>query len=389
MPVSPAASHAPSPIPKSLPGLTGLRGLAALWVVLYHYCHLYLPALDAECLGGLIAKGYLAVDLFFLLSGFVLAHVYSEAAERKGFGFFRAFMRARVARIYPLHLVVLAAFVAMAFAVRGVHYYLDGSYSPLPLYGPRSLEALVANVLMLQGVQAGDLSWNYPAWSISVEFGAYLLFPFVIGWLWRASGRSLLVAAIVALAAIWTLAYVVGGDMNQWDGPTALWRCLPQFFLGCICYRVYRDDLVDPAGWAGCAMVATLALLYAGVSDVVVLTLFPLIILCTVGARGVPARVLNARPLVLLGEVSYSLYLIHGFVQHAATHALNALELDQTDFTVGQSWLALAVMLLAVIVLSSASYRYFEKPMRRWLNQRTAARTQQRHAPAADASFAR
>ena len=388
MPVSPAASQAPNSIPKSLPGLTGLRGLAALWVVLYHYCHLYLPALDAGCLGGLMAKGYLAVDLFFLLSGFVLAHVYSEAAERKGFGFFRAFMRARVARIYPLHLMVLAAFVAMAFAVRGIHYYQDGFYTPLPLDGPRSLEALAANVLMLQGLQAGDLSWNYPAWSISVEFAAYLLFPLAVGFLWRASGRSLLVAAIAALAAIWTLAYVVGGDMNQWDGPTALWRCLPQFFLGCICYRVYRHGLIDPAGWAGYAMVAAIVLLYVGVSDVVVLTLFPLLILCTVRARGVPARVLNARPLVLLGEVSYSLYLIHGFVQHAATHVLNALELDQTEFTVGQSWLALALMLLAVFVLSAASYRFFEKPMRRWLNQRTAARTPQRHAPAADASFA-
>jgi peptidoglycan/LPS O-acetylase OafA/YrhL len=229
VPVSPAASQAPNQTPKSLPGLTGLRGLAALWVVLYHYCSLYLPALDAGWLGGLMSRGYLAVDLFFLLSGFVLAHVYSDAAERKGFAFFRAFMRARVARIYPLHLLVLALFVAMAFAVRGIHYVKDGYYYPLPLSGPRSLEALVANVLMLQGLKASDLSWNYPAWSISVEFAAYLVFPLAIGLLWRLSGRSLTVATFAAFAAIWALAYVAGGDMNQWDGPMAIWRCLPQF----------------------------------------------------------------------------------------------------------------------------------------------------------------
>ncbi|HWE78936.1 MAG TPA: acyltransferase [Pseudolabrys sp.] len=386
MPVSPAASHAPKPIPKSLPGLTGLRGLAALWVVLYHYCCLYLPALDGDWLGGLLSRGYLAVDLFFLLSGFVLAHVYSDAAERKGLTFFRSFMRARVARIYPLHLFVLALFLAMAFAVRGIHYVQDGAYYPLPLTGARSLEALVANVLMLQGVQAGELSWNYPTWSISVEFAAYLMFPLVVGLLWRVSGRTLLAAALAALVAVWALGYVAGGDMNQWDGLTALWRGLPQFFLGCICYRVYRQGLVDARAWAGLVFAAALLMLYFDYRDVVVLTLFPLVILCAVSARGVSGRILNARPVVLLGEISFSVYLVHGLVQHATTHALNALKLDHTEFSVGHSWLALVLMLLVVFVLSIASYRFFERPMRRWLNERPKMAA--RHALAADPSFA-
>ena len=388
MPVDPAASHAPNEIPKSLPGLTGLRGLAALWVVLYHYCSLYLPALNADWLGGLLSRGYLAVDLFFLLSGFVLAHVYSDVAERKGFAFFRSFMRARVARIYPLHLVVLALFIAMAFAVRGIHYVQQGYYYPLPLTGARSFEALVANVLMLQGVQAGELSWNYPAWSISVEFAAYLVFPLVVGLLWRISGRSLLGAALAALAAVWALAYVAGGDMNQWDGLTALWRCLPQFFLGCICYRVYRQGLVDTRAWAWLVFAAALLMLYFDLQDVFVVTLLPLVILCAVSARGASGRMLNARPVVLLGEISFSIYLVHGLVQHAATHALNAFGLDQTEFSVGRSWVALALMLLAVFALSIASYRYFEQPMRRWLNERPQAKDTERRAPATDPGFA-
>lgn len=388
MPVDPAASHAPTRVPKSLPGLTGLRGLAALWVVLYHYCSLYLPALDADWLGGLMSRGYLAVDLFFLLSGFVLAHVYSDAAERKGVAFFRSFMRARVARIYPLHLFVLVLFVAMAFAVRGIHYVQHGDYYPLPLTGARSFEALVANVLMLQGVQASALSWNYPAWSISVEFAAYLVFPLVVGLLWRVSGRSLLNAAFATLAAVWALAYAAGGDMNQWDGLTALWRCLPQFFLGCICYRVYRQGLIDTRAWAGLVFVVALLMLYFDCRDVVVVTLFPLVILCAVSARGVSGWILNARPVVLLGEISFSIYLVHGLVQHAATHVLNALQLDQTEISAGPSWVALALMLLAVFGLSIASYRYFEKPMRRWLNARPHSAGAKRRARAADPSFA-
>ena len=357
-------------LPGSLPGLTGLRGLAALWVVLYHYCSIYLPALDGKLLGGLISRGYLAVDLFFLLSGFVLAHVYSDAADNKGPGFFRSFMRARVARIYPLHLLVLALFVAMAIGVRAVHYVQDGSYNPLPLSGARSLEALGANLVMLQGLHASVLSWNYPAWSISVEFAAYLAFPLAIGVLWRASGKSLLIGALTGFAAIWALAYVTGGDMNQWDGPTALWRCLPQFFLGCICYRVYRKGLIDARGWAGFVFGTTLLMLYFDYRDVVVVTVFPLLVLCTVLAAGVPGRILNARPMVMLGEISYSIYLIHSLVQHATTHVLNALDLDQSEFSVAVSLCALVLMLLVVLILSAASYRFFEQPMRRWVNQR-------------------
>jgi peptidoglycan/LPS O-acetylase OafA/YrhL len=383
-----AASEAQRRIPKSLPGLTGLRGLAALWVVLYHYCHLYLPALDADCLGGLMAKGYLAVDLFFLLSGFVIAHVYSETAERKGLAFLRSFMRARVARIYPLHVFVLALFVVMAFAVRGIHYVYGGYYHPLPLTGPRSLVALVANVFMLQGLQAGDLSWNYPAWSISVEFIAYLLFPLVIGSVWRASGRSLLITAVGLLAAVWSLAYVAGGDMNQWDGPMALWRCLPQFFLGCIAYRVYRQGSVDAGAWASPIFAAALLMLYFDCGDVVMATLFPLIILCAVTAGGLSSRILNARPVVWLGEISFSVYLVHGLVQHATTHALNAFELDQTEMSVGNSWLALALMLFAVFAVSILSYRWFEKPMRSWLNQRSKATESAQHVATADPTFA-
>jgi peptidoglycan/LPS O-acetylase OafA/YrhL len=127
-------------------------------------------------------------------------------------------------------------------------------------------------------------------------------------------------------------------------------------------------------------------MLYFDYRDVVVLTLFPLVILCAVSARGVSGRILNARPVVLLGEISFSVYLVHGLVQHATTHALNALKLDHTEFSVGHSWLALVLMLLVVFVLSIASYRFFERPMRRWLNERPKMAA--RHALAADPSFA-
>jgi peptidoglycan/LPS O-acetylase OafA/YrhL len=377
--------------PKTLPGLTGLRGIAALWVVLYHYTNLYLPALATKAFGGVIGHGYLAVDLFFILSGFVLAHCYGGRERRADSVAFVPFMGARFARVYPLHILVLALFLALSLAVRAIHYVDDGSFYPLPVTGPRSLSALVANVLMLQGVAAGELSWNYPAWSISLEFAAYLVFPFSIGLLWRASGRALAAAAAAALAAVWTLALVKHGDMNQWDGPFALWRCLPQFVLGCIVYRVWRDRLFDTGRLGTLAVAALVASLFADAGDAVAITLFPLIVLHAVTSRGWTGRVLNSRPALLLGEISYSLYLIHGLVQHTTTHVLNWLELDQTELAVAPSLAIAALMLGTAFGLSVLSYRWFEQPARRWVQDCVLALRTRRLAPQtlADQDFTR
>jgi peptidoglycan/LPS O-acetylase OafA/YrhL len=176
------ASAKPSPIsPKEqLPSLTALRGIAALWVVLYHYSVQCFPNLDIRAYTYVVEKGYLAVDMFFMLSGFVMAHVYHQRFAKSVSDNYWSFIVARIARIYPLHLLILLLFVATAFASHLMASTLQDSLRDIPLGGSRSLEALIANIFMLQGLKASNLSWNYPAWSISVEFIAYLLFPFAL-----------------------------------------------------------------------------------------------------------------------------------------------------------------------------------------------------------------
>ncbi|MBE0593619.1 MAG: acyltransferase, partial [Gemmatimonadales bacterium] len=216
--------------------LTPLRGIAALWVVVYHYGHQYLPALQPAQSGQLVEKGYLAVDLFFMLSGFVLTHVYHRDFVRFDPGRYREFLAARIARLYPLHLLVLLAFVATAILGRMLDFALNGRFETLPLEGAHSVLALLANLLMLQGLAAGELSWNYPAWSISVEFFAYLLFPLALGPIWRAGRRRIVLIGLVLAAGVLGFAWFARGDFNQWDGPLALARCLPEFLLGALLY---------------------------------------------------------------------------------------------------------------------------------------------------------
>src|SRR5580700_567280 len=108
--------------PEQLASLTPLRGIAALWVVIFHFCW-YFPAVHPERYTGAVYKGYLAVDMFFVLSGFVITHVYKEGFARRVTGRrYRDFLKARVARIYPLHIAV--------------HYCC--SSPPRPRNGPRA-----------------------------------------------------------------------------------------------------------------------------------------------------------------------------------------------------------------------------------------------------------
>ena len=373
-----SATNRPQSAVSQLPSLTALRGLAALWVVLFHYTALYFPRLDMTGHSWLIGKGYLAVDLFFMLSGFVMTHVYHRAFCESVKQNYRSFLVARVARLYPLHVVVLLLFVATALLVQLPAYASTGTAEGIPLTGTRSLAAAIANLFMLQGLSAEHLSWNYPSWSISVEFMAYLAFPLILPMVWRASGPAKLVLLLLICAALSLFAYLSGGDFNQWGGPLVLLRCLPEFLLGTLIYSAYRARLwsnwfaADAVGLVALA-VATLCL-HLRAPDLLIVALFPVLVLAAVGNTGNVARVINVAPLVWLGEISYSLYLIHGFVQYAATQALGHFGVhDNADLPLGVSLALLALMLAVCFAGAHLSYRGIEIGWRKHLRALLAA----------------
>jgi peptidoglycan/LPS O-acetylase OafA/YrhL len=172
-----------------LPSLTPLRGIATLSVVLFPFCWRF-PHLHPGDYG-IVREGYLVVDVFFVLSGFVISHVYKDifASECTCRGYCD-FLKARIARIYPLHLAMLMVFLAAVALERAAIRLTGGHVGPVPLTGERSVAGLFANLAMLQGLWARGLSWDNPAWSISLEFIAYLPFPLLFPWLWRGRGRA-------------------------------------------------------------------------------------------------------------------------------------------------------------------------------------------------------
>ena len=366
-----------------LHSLTPLRGIAAFWVVLYHYIHQYLPSLDPEAHTQILDKGYLAVDLFFLLSGFVMTHVYRDTfapaaqGERPPGGYWQ-FITARVARLYPMHLWMLGLFMAVAVAVRILQYAATGRIETIPLDGARSISALVANLFLLQGLHASALSWNYPAWSISTEFMAYLVFPFVLPWVSRAS-RAVQFGLVVLAFAILAHLSDFGRDLNQWNGVGALLRCGSEFLLGILLYLAFRNGRVEALASHDALVLAVLGalllLLHTGASDLVTVALFAALILSAVANAGRIAGLLNVAPLIWLGEVSYSLYLIHEFVQYVTSAVLEqGFGITRSDrLPEAWSWALMLAMVSVSLLLADLGYRRIELVGRRRLRRALSA----------------
>src|SRR5690606_718800 len=169
----------PVQTPPDLRALTTLRFLAALWVVLFSAW----PHLDVGFVPTAVTKGYLGVEVFFVLSGFILSHVYLESAGR-GDGFsYRGFLWARIARVYPMHLVTLAGMIGLGVAATVAGLTVSDS-----LLGWRSLPAHLS--LTHAWGLASSAAFNHPSWSISAEWFAYLSFPAFAFVAWRIDRKS-------------------------------------------------------------------------------------------------------------------------------------------------------------------------------------------------------
>lgn len=335
-----------------LDGLTAARGIAAWLVVLFHI-RSGMPWLPAEALQ-VIHKGYLAVDFFFILSGFVIWLSASGEFMSRGLASSPAFLRRRLARIYPLYMVMLALTVAFVAALHFTGRSTAGyPWGELPLH-----------ILMLQNWGfTPDLSWNHPAWSISTEFAAYLLFPLLVMLFapiaraprWAIAGAIACLIAVLAMS-MQALGYSnLGGHIVR----TGLARCIAEFAMGCLLCALWQRG-VD--GLSRCiALIAFLGggLCWAGgiASELIAFPLITTALIYLIADHSQHGGRIT-RPLVYLGEISYATYLAHfmlfiwfkiAFVQNAANIAPHLI----------------ALYMLLTLAASVILYHGVEKPGRR------------------------
>ncbi len=230
--------------------LTGLRIVAAIWVLLYHFYEptaALLPAAAGSVWQDLIKSGYLGVELFFVLSGFIISHNYARRFfEVFNLGAYRVFLRARFARLYPVHLVTLFVALVLVIGAGLVGQELNSADDHSPV-------SFVMNLILLQVIPAVG-SWNGTSWSISAEAAAYLAFPVLALVVMRIrSLKSMLACVLLGCAVTWLGIWAVtfDGTYTRLSLTVSMLRIAGEFTAGCFLWAFWhegnRRSLTRPA----------------------------------------------------------------------------------------------------------------------------------------------
>ena len=345
---------------REIRSLTGIRGVAACWVVACHWSGDELTGIARD----IALHGYAAVDLFMILSGFVLAMSYVPRSA--GYPYF---VWQRVCRLYPLYAVTTLVCLAEAW------------WSDTGVFAPSAAPVLpvVASNLLMTTTNLWEVdAIDGPSWSISVEFALNLAFPLFVLLCVRSSRIGSVCIAAFCIAAL----ILVSVLNHQWDGGVAgelgtldtrlmYLRCGPEFALGMLCWRFWRG-----VPWA--AMFGTDRWLIAVVAAMLAMTPFkgldlPFVAACCLLVVGLAserswvALALGSGIPHWLGTISFSLYL-----WHAAFLPLRPLLVPPMLDPRLATMVANTANLLLVLAFSTLSYHRFEVPMRRWLRGRFA-----------------
>jgi peptidoglycan/LPS O-acetylase OafA/YrhL len=376
--------------------LSGLRIVAALWVVLFHFR----PLLEqvsppwSDALAPVLDAGAQGVDLFFILSGFMLTWNYLDRmGESWSTRSTLRFLWLRLARVWPVYLVT------MHLAAAWIVFTLYVGDFPSPAAEDLTAISWIRQVLLVQlwfEPFFDGSSWDGPAWSISAEWLAYLLFGALVLVVFRIAAatraRGLLVLAVLASLPPTLFLLASGVFYTPWSW---LPRIVMQFIAGALACAAVRklhvsDRSRQTAGVAalllGGVIIGGLYLLdgvppeliydAGGLVDVLFV---PLVVALALGAGTLPAA-LSTRTMVYLGHISFSLYMVHEIV-HTAWNWVAA----QYEITLSPSWGAKLVFVGLIALsglLAAALYHLVEEPARHWMRRMLDSGPKQADRPA-------
>jgi peptidoglycan/LPS O-acetylase OafA/YrhL len=349
--------------------LDGLRIVAASAVVILHYSDYLMDRPAGLFMVDHTRHFNLFVDLFFVVSGFVIARQYFDrVGDATSTG---RFLWRRIARIYPLHLATLAFYVAIALAL---HSGVGKSDNPARY----PFSDLPNQLLLLHAFDGERLTFNFPSWSLSAEMFCYLLFPLVAA---LASRRKALILALVVLPALANTLYAQFAGTEPWAGwinKGGAFRALPGFNLGVACF-LYRDRIANWPVVPGSFVASLVAFIMFGwlMSPMAALLAVYAIALLAIHTDCAGRSTMFSK----LGfdrwsELTYSCYMLHIPI------ATVVLTFGSRLLSPALSDAKLLLAPVAVVVLAGASVvslHYFETPLRRYL----ASAFDRRFAPSA------
>lgn len=343
--------------------LVSVRGLAAWLVVFYHSIALLQAALPQlpHPVVTLIAQGYLAVDFFFVLSGFIIFINYHAQFVSNFRHNALTFYWNRIARIYPVHVVMLIAYLGLTLAF----LYVSSSRTVPDGY---TAEAFLQSLILVHGWTGYPTWWNVPSWSISAEWFVYILFPFIAIFFHRflrafSWHLALLAAAILGLYS----AYAIQGfdSLGAATFRMALVRVFFGFLLGAIAGSLFvhhRAFLIKQRLLTGSAAVSMcIAIPFIDLPNYATVPLLCFLMVSFLSVDTSPlSRLLSCKPLVYLGEISYSTYMVHYFVYDVFKAGWVS-----ADYRV-EAW-PLLTSFLCVFLLSVLMHKTIELPAQQFL----------------------
>ncbi len=346
--------------------MTFTRFIAALTVVFFHYGQSVFPA-NIPFLYENVTAGPIAVGYFYVLSGFIMAIAYYQTTPSTRGSFNKVkYWIARFARIYPVYLVALLIMVAAKYKTLGENW-----------------ETLPLHLLLFQSWIPGyPITLNTPGWSLSVEAFFYLCFPFLLIWVYKHGVKSLtlfaialwLITQIILMIQLNSEAYAPKSSLHDFIYYNPLMH-LNSFILGMLC-GIYLKNTANkkPSNFNSLWLIVSFALVFLLIwarphlelffnfklafTNGLLAPAFLAFIIFLARQRGFVTKLLSLPSLVLLGEASYSLYIlqkpIHGIYDKIIVPRISLS--DNMHFY---------IFLVLLIIISIFSYKYLETPMRK------------------------
>lgn len=354
------------------PILDGLRGIAAIIVVTFHLAE----PLSTSPLNNLVSHGYLAVDLFFLLSGFVIGYAYDDRWHKMTVG---SFFKRRIERLQPM--VVLG----MTLGAIGF-YFTDSTLWPLIHTVPvwkMLLVMLIGYTILPVPLSLDIRGWeemhplNSVGWSLFFEYIANILYAIGIR---KFSKTALSVLVIISAAALAHLAITKGDVSGGWTlnaehMRVGITRTIYPFFAGLLLSRIAKPTRIKNAFlWCSLLVAIVLYMPRIGGADnvwmngiyesVCIIIVFPLIVY--LGASGVMQTQRENRICKFLGDISYPLYMVH----YPLVYFYVAWISNHKGTTITQAWPYALLILIGSIILAYITLKWYDEPVRKWLRRK-------------------
>lgn len=344
--------------------LDSFRGLCAIFVVVFH-----MRALGSITELSFFKGSDLFVNFFFVLSGFVMSHAYLKRSDIA----FTDYISSRFRRLYPLYIFMLIVFIVLECAKYIAYTKMGITLNAVPFTGKAAPAEIIPNLLMIQAWTGftEHLSFNYPSWSISIEFYTYILFFIAIHFF----KRYFSVCCLAIPATLIILHSVTEGVITEYAANGVF--C---FFVGVVTYTLSNARFTTNKFIATTIELMTLIAIYYVVSSDIVIKwlvsalLFSLTIFIYSKEAGIISGLLKTNPFISIGKWSYSIYMTHAAVLFCVISSFMVLQkITGKDLTImvnGDRTLNLGspafnnVLVLIVVcitvIISSFTYRFIE-----------------------------